>query len=224
MEGFGVILFLIAIVVSLFDQSRKGKGTGTPGGPPTRRPRPTGVPRAPRQLPQPRPYDDDEETAGSAADMVPEDFWAELTGQRRRAPEPAPVPKPRPTPVPRQRPAQAPAPVRDLPSWDEEAVAAVEERPREAGREQPQALDAYRRPEVVHEPPRIVSLETPLLPPEQRHAAFHRRLEATKPTAAELSPPRARPNPLRERLRNRDTLRESFVLQEVFGPPKGLEE
>lgn len=217
MEGFGVILFLIAIVVSLFDQSRKGKGTGTPGGPPTRRPRPNDLPRPNRQLPQPRSSAPAEETEGRASDMVPEDFWAELTGQRRA---PAPTPKPRSTPAPQPKPA----PVRDLPSWDEEAVAAVEERSREVVVEQPRALDSWRRQEVVHEPPKIVSLETPLQPPEQRHAAFHRRLAAIDQTAAELAPPRDRPNPLRERLRTRDTLRESFVLQEVFGPPKGLEE
>ena len=221
MEGLGFILFLVAIVASLFDQSRKGKGTGTPGGPPTRRPRPMDLPRPTRQLPQPGPSDPETEPRASAADMVPEDFWAELTGQRRPAPKPAPPAKPQPAPAPAR---SAPAPVRDLPSWDEEAVAAVEDRSREVAPEQPVALDAYRRREVVHEPPRIVSLETPVLPPEQRHAAFHRRLAASKPTAAELAPPRARPNPLRDRLRDRDTLRESFVLQEVFGPPKGLEE
>lgn len=221
MEGLGFILFLVAIVASLLDQSRKGKGTGAPGGPPTRRPRPMDPPRQTRPLPQPTPSDPEAEPRTSAADMVPEDFWAELTGQRRPAPKPAPPPRPAPAPA---RARTAPAPVRDLPSWDEEAAASVEDRSREVALEQPVALDAYRRQEVVHEPPRIVSLETPLLPPEQRHAAFHRRLEASKPTAAELAPPRGRPNPLRDRLRNRETLRESFVLQEVLGPPKGLEE
>ena len=215
MEGLGVILFLVAILVSIFEkagrQGTKPRGPQPPGWPqpPTRRPpaRPRygPEPEAPRPLPPPGQGGE-----GKAADMIPEDFWRELTGQARR-----------PVPVERHEAEEVPSP--DLPSWDEEAVARQEAQSREVTVREERSLEEYRRPEVVRRPPDVVTLEAPPPPPELRHAQFHRReeLRQAKPPVATAAAP---VHPLQRRFRNRESLREGFILQEVLGRPRGLEE
>jgi len=67
----------------------------------------------------------------------------------------------------------------------------------------------------------VVSLETAPAEPEKRHAAYRKRLAET----ARLTPPAPVPaSPLLRRLRGREGLRESVLLAEVFGRPRGLEE
>lgn len=205
MDGLGVLLFIIAAIVSVIAEGRKKKPP--PPVPPRRRPEPTSLPpvrRTPGPQPQPRPAQ--VEPRGNASDMIPEDLWKILTGE---------------APPRREHPPEE-MPPQDLPSWDEEAVAQVEEQSRERQtRPEGRSLEEYRRPEVVRRAPEVVSLEV-VAPPEVRHAQFHKRLDARPqqvvPTIAEDVV-----NPLRKRLNDRATLRESFILQEVFGPPKGLE-
>lgn len=212
MEGLGVILFLVAIIVSIFDKAGR-QGTRPPGRhqPPARRP-PAPRPRyGPSPEPPALPPAAGAGGEGKAADMVPEDFWRELTGQPRR-----------PVPVERHEPEAMPS--ADLPSWDEEATGRVEAESREVTVREERSLEEYRRPDVVRKEPAVVSLEAQLPPPELRHAQFHER-EAKRRVAAVPAPVGASGvQPLRRRLRDRTTLRESFVLQEVFGRPRGLEE
>ena len=210
MEGLGVILFLVAIIVSIFDKAGR-QGTRPPGRhqPPARQ-RPTPRPRY-GPSPEPPALPPGGGGEGKAADMVPEDFWRELTGQPRR-----------PVPVERHEPeAMPPA---DLPSWDEEAVGRVEAESREVTVREERSLEEYRRPDVVRKEPVVVSLEAQLPPPELRHAQFHARDAKRRPVAVATPVVASGVQPLRRRLRDRATLRESFVLQEVFGRPRGLEE
>lgn len=212
MEGFGIILFLVAIIVSIFDKAGRG-GTRPPGRqqqPPRQRPAPR-----PRYGPSPEPpalpRGTVESGEGKAADMVPEDFWRELTGQARR-----------PVPVERHEPEALPP--ADLPSWDEEAVARVEAEMREVPVREERSLEEYRRPDVIRREPVIVSLETTPLPPEVRHSRFHQREEERRAREAPRPVVKVPAHPLYRRVRNRATLREGFVLQEVLGRPKGLED
>jgi hypothetical protein len=218
-EGIGVLLFIVMIVISLVEQANKAKRQGKPGQrPPGRwpgaelppgRPGRPGRPGAPAGgRPESGPVLLPDADARSASEMVAEDFWRELTGQ---------PPRPRPTP-----PAQ-PAPV-EASSWDEAAVRQVEAPPPEVAsrRESASASWEYRRPETVHEPPVIVSLEEPLADPDVRHAGYHRRLATQAAPAVVSAGPRA--SPLVRRLRRGEGLRESVIMAEVFGRPRGLEE
>jgi hypothetical protein len=220
-EGIGVLLFIVMIVLSLIEQASKAGKQRQGQGPPQRRPLPRSpgaeLPRRPGQVPgRPGSARSDAEPAAlpgaaadtrSASEMVAEDFWRELTGQPSR---------PRPASVPVPAPAEAD-------SWDEEAIRAVEAPPPEVGRrEGASASWEYRRPVVVHEEPVIVSLEEPLQDAAVRHAGYHKRLAAQ--ASAPLRPPRAAESPLVRRLRQGEGLRESVILAEVFGRPRGLEE
>jgi hypothetical protein len=139
--------------------------------------------------------------------MIPEDFWRELTGQAR-------------TP----RSAPPPPDAREPLSWDDEAVATTEAAADEETQiPEERSLETYRREIVVHEPPRIVSLETMPLSPERRHAAYHDRLKRTAPALAPAQPADSPATALRRRLHDPVGARDAFVLGEILGRPKGLE-
>jgi len=218
------VLFIIIMIVASFIEKAAKAGKKGPGqAPPRRAPgrwpgaelppprsREPGAPRRPEEVRAARDVvvlPDPAASEGSAADMIAEDFWRELTGQ---------------PPIVRPAPAQVPAQPEGADSWDTEAVRQVEAPPPERMVERTSESWDYRRPEVVHEPPVIVSLETPLQSPTVRHTAYHRRVDALPPPAS-TSPERTR-SPLQKRLRSEVGAREGVILAEIYGPPRGLEE
>lgn len=185
-------------------------GKSRPAPPPTRRRRPTPAPpradgegtgAAPRPVPAPA----GEERAPSADILIPDDLWAILTGERR--PPVAPSPAPEPAPAPRSA---------DTSPKDELA--------RRAEVEQAEALAAEARERelsaLVRRPTdQPAALEgEPVEVDEERHEAFHRRLEASTPSAALQVATYRRPLDARQR-----QLRRAIILREVLGPPRGLE-
>ncbi|MBI4546078.1 MAG: hypothetical protein HY703_12840 [Gemmatimonadetes bacterium] len=149
----------------------------------------------------------------AAADMIPDELWELLTGERRR-----PTPAPTPTGPGRLESAESPEEA-EAEEWgiDAEEVPAGEEVAEEVLREEAQSLEEIPAPAQ----PVIVSLEE-LAPPAQRHAAFHSRLDQSAPLTLA---PRPRPSARRRILRSggRDDLRRAILLREVLGPPKALE-
>jgi len=232
MEGFVLFLFIIMVVVSVIGQANKAGSQGKPGQRPPQ-------PRTPGRWPNPnlppdrtrrtgeRPWeslpprsgqvglpDPEARPQGSAADMLSEDFWRELTGQPRRAAQPAARAAPPAAPA---KPApRVPAPA-EVSSWDEGM--------RQSKAPPPEVVPPadFRRPMPVQEPPVAVSLETMPPDPEVREAEFHRRL-AREAAARKADPESIPASHLVQRLRRGEGLRESFVLAEVFGRPRGLEE
>ena len=214
MEGLPILIFILFMLMSVVEKVLKKPGPDDKP-PPGRRvpPRPPGARRPgerrpvqplPRPLP---PLSTGGQATGRADEMIPEDFWRELTGQAR-------------TPRPAPPPAEASEPL----SWDDEAVAAIEAAAdEEAPVSEERSLETYRREIVVHEPPRIVSLETMPLSPERRHAAYHERLNRTAPALARARPADSPATALRRRLHDPAGARDAFVLGEILGRPKGLE-
>lgn len=175
--------------------------------------------------------------AESAAEMIPDDLWAILTGETRR---PAPRPEPRGEPEweaghraePRWEDEPAPPPEPEFEPWWESEP---EQEPRwepaeratweedEASEEEEVTVVATRSYEETlarrQREPEIVSLETPPPPTEIRHARFHERIDALREADAER---RARQQRRSSAARQR-SLRRAMVLREVLGPPKGLE-
>lgn len=122
------LLFIIIILLApLIERVLKGRKQQPPP-PPQQRPRPQQ--RVPQQRPRPelqRPEAGTPEREGrepSAAEMVPDDLWAILTGEQRSRPTtrppqqelPLPTPEePRRQPLPTSRPAPAPPTTAKLP-------------------------------------------------------------------------------------------------------------
>jgi hypothetical protein len=148
-------------------------------------------------------------------------LWELLTGQK----PPARVP-------PRQ-----PAPEDQ---WDEEAdrdeadqAAATIALPPAPSDEERQVTELLKRREqealrpVERSYPQIVTLETVPLPPAARHREFHRRID--KVDAKKAAPAMEAPEPARDIIADilQDgsmvDIRRAILMQEVLGPPKGLE-
>lgn len=154
------------------------------------------------------------EPATAAEEVIPDDLWEILTGERRR-PRPGPEPEP---------------------EYGEPVVSgpAVEERDWEIDAEEP--LEPARLPEpgpeIVQEPWRRKTRE----PEERARITVHGPIPA--PREARLAPPppappirpefewdaaRRRPKVVELGLHDRTEVRRAVVLREVLGPPKGLE-
>jgi hypothetical protein len=164
------------------------------------------------------------EARQSAEVLLPDDLWAVLTGERRPT-----------TPIPEREPAPDPQPwqSREIDTdagvlapaghWDAEGAEAGWERAREPVRAAPKspAPGVERRSErekFVQRPlPRVVSLESDLPSDDERHEAFHRRLNAADP-AVTRAPAR------RSIFVGRKQLHRAMILREVLGPPRGLED
>jgi hypothetical protein len=165
----------------------------------------------PRVETRPRPAPD------RASDMIPEDLWEILTGQRR-APVPAPPPEPsweeeEDDDGARLFPRETPPPVVLAPSREDREAADLIRRRSEAVAMRERGLQQYR--------PKVLSLETEPLSAEARHTAFHAKHEAQAPATVLQRG--------RQRGIGRFTgvesggLRRAIILREVLGPPKALE-
>ncbi len=216
---FIFLFFVLPIIQQFLEAGKKKKKGQDPrerrqppmGGrmpPPTQRPLPEARPKSPTT----------EETPDRAAELIPAELWEILTGERR-LPTPAPPPKP-------QLPPRASSPEADVDEelvQDEEAAAV-----QVATDEDAAAAELLRRREKdtvlarapAREPTRIITLETEPLSEPLRHAAFHeQRKQAAKPAVVTRMPRHA----LMVSLTNRSDLVRGIILQEVLGPPKGLE-
>lgn len=213
MPDFFTILIIIAIVAKILESLKGGsKPQQRPG---TQR----RVPESQDQPVLPRPQQRTRTAEESAADMVPDELWEILTGQKRRQPAPAPPSAPRPVEAKVETlPARwqeeedierQPAPVAIRPPRDEEAeLDAFLKKQREslARRDRP-------APKAV-----VKSLETEPLPEVARHRAFHdRKFDAPATVTAY-----ATGDLIRRGLTGRD-LRRAIILKEVLDRPKGLE-
>lgn len=242
-----ILVFIFFLLAPLIERILKG-GKQAPPTPPPQRP----VPRPREELPEPKSYQRRSETAaepesetagtaGSAAEMLPEDLWAILTGeapptrtpgpvQQREpldlpAPAPAPrAPAPRP-PAPRpERPRREPLPSQQRAAKYEEAALDEESiAPREPTGDRPARFEYvpqdYRRPKPVEAEPVIVSMETLPESDETRHSSFHRRLAALA-APSEVQRGKARVD---SGLHDPVQLRRAIIVSEILGKPKGLE-
>jgi hypothetical protein len=214
-----IFLFFVLPLIQQFLEAGKKKGRGPRergqppmGGrvpPPTRRPLPEDR----------RPASTKEQPPERAADLIPAELWEILTGERR-------APTSTPAPAKPQLPPRAPSPEADLDeelAQDEEAASV-----RATTNEDAAAAELLRRREkatvlartTTREPTSTVTLETEPLPEPLRHAAFHEQLKQTKTPVS--APPVFR-HAMMVSLANRSDLKRAIILQEVLGPPKGLE-
>jgi hypothetical protein len=216
-----VLLIIVFIVAPLIERMLKAKKGTQP--PPEQRPQQR-MPHQrmpPQRLPPPQREQEpvSARRAGgedAAADMLPDDLWEILTGERRPA---------RP-PVPQEEPRDERYPVEDYPEEAESLEEAVSfERP--AGEWASQAPeetaivippDPYVRPLPRRDVPRVVSLEDLVIDGGKRHERFHHRLDTTR------GPARVRrPAPSPYRFTGSADLRRAVIMSEVLGTPKGLE-
>jgi hypothetical protein len=220
----GLILIIVFILAPLIERLLKaGKGAQLP-------PEPRPQQRIPPQqrVPQPRPQQrlpqQREGTAGrseeAAADMLPDDLWEILTGERRTPRAPVPAPEMEPEDIDEQYPVEA------YPDEAQSLEEAALEQPSPRGwlskyPEQTEVVlgpEAFERPIPEREVPQVVSLEQLSFDSEKRHDRFHQRLETLKPAAKVR-----RPAPSLYRFRDDEDVRRSIVMSEILGPPKGLE-
>jgi hypothetical protein len=207
---FPLLMFLIFVLAPIIE-GLKRKNKQPPPPPQQRRMPPPSPPpqRSRTEEVSTRPRAED-----NASTMVPDDLWEILTGQKR-VPTPAP-----PTPAPQAE---------TKPEWQVLYEPELEED--EEGAEERVALEDVnvetRRARVEarsletisrHPEPVIISLEDNVPSTAQRHAAFHQRI-TEKPPEVQVAPRR---KPLLN-LNDRSELQRAFLLQEVFGKPKGLQ-
>jgi hypothetical protein len=224
-----ILLIIIFIVAPLIERLLKaGKQNQQP--PPQQqrmpqRPRP----RLPREeLPEPWEQEETEQPRSqpvrrtetrddAAAEMLPDDLWEILTGERR----------PPPRPSPQRLPEQA-TPIEETLSLEGKSLeeeGSLEMQPSGRWMSTPAESvevtlppEPYIRPNPLRPVPKVVSLEELAFDPEQRHDEFHDRLDALG------GPARVRrPAPSAYRFRNIEDLRRSIVMAEILGTPRGLE-
>ena len=221
----GLLIIILFIVAPLLERLLKGAKQPPDQPPPGQRPQRPQRPPQQRPLPGPRPgqqrlpQPQGQRQAPSAepenaVDILPEDLWAILTGQkpmpRPTLPEPEleaePVrvpPRSRPAPLPTTRPERGH-------SYDEDEIAEPTHLP------VPHSADDY---VPLHEPPKIVSLEQLEFDDEVRHDQFHERLDALP----EPVKGKRHRRPAAHRFTSDDDLRHAIIMSEVLGKPRGLE-
>jgi hypothetical protein len=206
------LLMILIFVLGPIIEGLKRKNRQPPPPPPQRRVPP---PSSPPQRSRTEELNRGSRTEENASTMVPDDLWEILTGQKRM---PAPTAPP-PTPQSERRSGWDigyDAELEEDEELEEERVVFedvnVETR---RSRVEAQSLETIGR----HPEPVVISLEENIPSTAQRHADFHQRINAAPPVV-EVAPRR---KPLFD-LHNRSELQRAFLLQEVFGKPKGLED
>lgn len=223
--GLFLVFIIIALVARAIEAMTKGKGGQQPPLPPQRRPRagqeqPYGT--RPRERPSAADGVPADATEDAAAAMIPDDLWEILTGRPKPQPSgPQPAPQPR-------LPEQTYADAADDVAFDDvlhdrtaeyERQWRVEQAQRELEHEQ--LMDRRLREQDMHtadKAPIVYSLERPLPPAAVRHATFHEKLEVPV-----VQKRRTRRPDARQWLFSGDDMKRAIVLQEVLGPPRGLE-
>jgi len=195
----GFLFFLFVFVIGpILGQKRKGQQQAPQQRPRQAPPAPP-VPSRTEELPR-------QQAPQSAAEMLPDELWEILTGQKR----PAPVAVP-PTRYEEEEPDEE----------DEFVEVRTEEvrRPVEVIAAEERSLETYER----HEAPVVVSMETLPPPPRVRHEEFHRRIAAAEQVTAQASPAGLTAAARLAAIAQRGRLRDVMAIQEILGPPKGLE-
>lgn len=200
MDLFEILFIMLFVLIPIMEQvlkkRRKGPGSSGPSGPGS------SSSEEARSQGEAASQDRERESA-SAADMVPEDLWAVLTGEAAD-----------PDPSADEEPEEAPWQPEPEPWWSEGAEEGEESRDREPISAEYRGPEAYSLETYERE---AVSLEADVPSPEARHRAFHELIDKPVPRR------RRRKSALGEALSNRRGLRQAFVLQEVLGSPKGLD-
>lgn len=212
-----ILLFILApILEGIFGKKARDKRRQAP-------PRPPGGPGQQSGGQRQR-----QQAGGSASDMVPDDLWELLTGQKRpTATRPTPADEAESGFEAEARPLEEGG--RPLESWDADLEPAMERKDYEPldvryddGRlstpPAPWETDREAAPLESTDLPEAYSLEQPIQPEPVRHAAFHARLEGLPPAARTRR--RLHPD---LKLQTAADLRRAVILKEVLGTPKGLE-
>jgi len=224
-ELFEILFILFFILIPVFEGIRKGRqrrGSGDielPGeAEPRQHRQPGGGGRMGQrtaedwdtEVPQPRR----EPEPADAADMVPDDLWEVLTGERRQPRPPVPAPPPDPA----ETWDDDDAPWVEEPRWERAEDVFAKERfepaPWEEDRDEIRLDPRTESPFPTAEPPVVIAVDP--YPPTPR-----RRV----PLSVVLETPRTprRVSPLMRALQHPDGLRQAVLLREILGPPKGLE-
>lgn len=218
MELFEILFIALFILFPILEQVLKrgrksGQGPGPEAG--SEEPGPEPMETRPGEV-SPRSA---EREPVKAADMVPDDLWAVLTGEQRPREGVEIEEESRPAGgAPQTEPARTEAPAR----WEEAWTPRPEPRGWAEDVEEvaePVSLEEY-GPEAYsletfdREP---TTLEEPLASPDVRHRRFHEDLERPRPRPAD------RRSRVGRALRSSGSVRQAFVLSEVLGTPKGLE-
>ena len=219
-------LFLVFVIIAMIARAIEAMAKGKQQPPEQQRP----LPR-----PQQRPRHDQvpaDTTEDAAAAMIPDDLWEILTGRPKPQPSrplPAPTPAPTPAPAPMQTYEGVEADVdEEIGVYDvvQNEVAEYERRRRleDAQRrlERRQLRERRLREREMYsadKAPKVYSLEQPLPSAVARHAAFHAKIDDAPAVDKRHDSRRS----AREWLFTGDDMKRAIVLQEVLGPPKGLE-
>lgn len=217
-----VIIAMAARAIEAISKNRQGGGTQQRPQPQPGRPQPRPRPEyeepygTARRLPEPPHEVGPTDTADAAAEMIPDELWQILTGQPKpRRPSPPPLPVPYDETGPDEELVATAYPDEEA-EYERRRRAEQQEREREA-RELRERRARGRDANMADKAPRTISLERPLPSPEQRHAAFHRKVDAPIVVAKPRRPSS------REWLFSDDDMKRAIVLQEVLGTPKGLQ-
>jgi hypothetical protein len=217
-----ILVFLFAPLIERF--LKAGKAQQPPEErPPEQRPRQQ---RMPQQHPPQRGEGRHEPVGASrtaaddaAADMLPDDLWEILTGERRppRLPLPQEVPDTYEDTYSVEDYPEETETLEEMASRESPAPGEwISQRPEETTGVLPP--DPYVRPLPRREMPRVVSLEDLEIDDVERHDQFHRRLDTLRP------PARVRRRPSNAyRFTGEEDLRRAIIMAEVLGTPKGLE-
>jgi hypothetical protein len=226
-ELFEILFILFFILIPVLEGIRKSRQRGRsqdvelPGGAPGRPGRP-GPASAPRRMPQesvpapaPSPLPRREPDPVEASDMIPDDLWEILTGERRQRPGP---PGPEPMEV-----EEIGSDTRDE-RWLEEPDQRWREEPEESWRAE--AEQTWRDEPVSLEPPAPIRepiVATPTLSRFDPGRAPARRLRTPLREVVEAPPVVRTVSPLMRMLQSPRGLRDAVLLREILGPPKGLD-
>jgi hypothetical protein len=231
MELFEILFILFFILIPVLEGIRKSRQRGDSEdielpGRSTPRPSPRAPDErdgargdrygAPAQRPAP-PSRQDPEPAG-AADMVPDDLWEILTGERRPSTPPAELPRETEEPW-----MAEPGPEwQEEPRWEPEPEPVSEERfePR-PWLDSPEAMRDEDAPEPAEiqlptpEPDRPLLAARPPRPPRPPRVSLREVVEAPRVVR--------RKSPLIRSLQSQEGLRQAVLLKEILGRPKGLD-
>jgi hypothetical protein len=235
-----IILFFIFFVLPMLEKIfGRGKQQAPPQPEPQRRPQPeeeqaAQFERAERQ-PAPAARTGDRPVAvesppadDPAAEMIPDELWEILTGEKRQRPGPPPPAPQRPVPETRRpEPEPEPEPEPDWGPWEIEQVEDEEEAYERHAASHAEEIEAERLRERRARDAR----RTPVRPPP-RVVAFERASPTARSGRAMAAPaPRQPPSPRGRDVTRREPLlghlpelHRAIVLAEVFGRPKGLED
>jgi hypothetical protein len=227
-ELFEILFILFFILIPVLEGIRKSRQRrdspdielpDRPSPRPSRGPEPTarreryGEPAdgpLPPRRPEPEPVE--------AADMIPDDLWEILTGERREGRRPTPVEDHH---EPEDEPWMAEPDERwqEEPAWEREPEPVAEERfePR-PWMDSPEAMrdEELSRPVEIHMPEPVDerTARAPR-PPRPPRISLREVVEAPKV--------QRRTSPLMRSLQSQAGLRQAVLLKEILGRPKGLE-